>query len=740
MEVLQNREFDVNWSNPDKDGCTYLMAASENGHVNVVAYLLRKGAIVDKVDKEGCTALWCAVQKHNHAEASRLLLEHGADPNCQPYDEENYAFPLYNASANNHPEVCELLLKYEANIEQKCDGKSSLQIATELKHTNIIQILEAAILKKNDAKRRVIIANVAKAKVEQEKKEMCQDLFYHAAEGELTEFKRVAGVQTQKFDINWANEEDGFTFLIVASNNGHANVVEYLLGKRAIVDKRNKIGMTALWAAVTSNHMDTARLLLEKGADPNCQPYDEDKYSIPLFHAASKNYPEVCELLLTYDANVKLKFIGYTALQIATQKKNTKIVKILQAAIDKTTKKGQKNEAKSGLIAPPDDGDKKLPPPSTGPAMYAAVAVAAADAVAVELLAGLEAEEKAKADKTAKSKAIKDAAAKKKMDVAEQKVKDEEQKVKEEEAKVEKEKAEKDALILRQKQEVIERLAIEKLRRVEMEQIVIEQAELERIRLEREEQERREQEIREQESLQAALEESRREQERIDELRRESLRIEARQRLTVEEAGRKAQQKLLEEANSLKAERIAEESLLKSIADSKIVYDRLRSLKSNMIGSHFHEPAASSAPLSPPSRAELEAQVRSHDSQLIAHKSEIADLKRQARTSDREIADLKRQNEKFERQNEKFERQIRELTNHLSASSSFAESPDISVAHEPRNRSDSLDGCVICFGPNNVLLLPCKHPCLCRECSATKVVDQCPICSAEVQSKMNIFN
>ena len=35
---------------------------------------------------------------------------------------------------------------------------------------------------------------------------------------------------------------------------------------------------------------------------------------------------------------------------------------------------------------------------------------------------------------------------------------------------------------------------------------------------------------------------------------------------------------------------------------------------------------------------------------------------------------------------------------------------------------------------------PVKHLCLCRECSANKVVDQCPICSAKIQSKMDVFH
>ena len=52
---------------------------------------------------------------------------------------------------------------------------------------------------------------------------------------------------------------------MIASHNGHANMVAYLLGKGAIVDKLNNDGFTALDrsdCAARGNHADIVGLLL----------------------------------------------------------------------------------------------------------------------------------------------------------------------------------------------------------------------------------------------------------------------------------------------------------------------------------------------------------------------------------------------------------------------------------------------------------------------------------------------
>ena len=199
---------------PDNDGVTPIYCAALKNHIEVIRLLLEGGALVDKADKDGASPLWIAAAK-NHVDSVRLLSEKGADTNCLPFDKEKYAFPLYYAAKLNHPEVCELLVSFGANTEMKFRGETALQIATQKKNTKIIKILQAAPDQKREEKRKVIIANVAKAKIEQGKGEkvredaakMCQDLWNYAESGKLAAFQMTDKV----FDINWA-DKNGDTF------------------------------------------------------------------------------------------------------------------------------------------------------------------------------------------------------------------------------------------------------------------------------------------------------------------------------------------------------------------------------------------------------------------------------------------------------------------------------------------------------------------------------------------------
>ena len=81
-------------------------------------------------------------------------MESGGDPSVQPYDTE-LSFPLFYAAAENHPEICELLLRFGANLDQKFKGFTSLQAATiHNKHTKVIEVLQAATDNKNDERKK----------------------------------------------------------------------------------------------------------------------------------------------------------------------------------------------------------------------------------------------------------------------------------------------------------------------------------------------------------------------------------------------------------------------------------------------------------------------------------------------------------------------------------------------------------------------------------------------------------
>lgn len=67
---------------------------------------------------------------------------------------------------------------------------------------------------------------------------------------------------------------DGCTPLISASLKGHQQMVELLLSKGAIIDQPDKEGFTPLKAAASQRHTAVARVLLQHGADPKAGPKD----------------------------------------------------------------------------------------------------------------------------------------------------------------------------------------------------------------------------------------------------------------------------------------------------------------------------------------------------------------------------------------------------------------------------------------------------------------------------------
>ena len=265
-----------------------------------------------------------------------------------------------------------------------------------------------------------------------------------------------------------------------------------------------------------------------------------------------------------------------------------------------------------------------------------------------------------------------------------------------------------------------------------------------------EEQQQREQGMREEASLQAVLEESRLEQERLGELHQESLRVEAGRAAAFEEAGRLALKRLREEEHKREAERLdalshhAEQLRIvevEKIANAERVNEEERASEFNQ-----HSTSLSGErlliPPPPPSRAELdfhreriialERQALTSDSKTAGlerqHVIEMSDLKIQVLTSNSQIAGL--------------ERQIRALTRQMSASSPIEGSSNMAADGALDTSGELSQGseCCICFdAPKTIVLFPCKHLCLCANCSATNTVTKCPLCFAEVQYKLGIF-
>jgi len=122
------------------DGFPPLGLAAHKGRIEVVKYLISRGADVNFAAPEtGFTALTGAIAG-GHADVVRVLLAAGANVNHR-YEENRFS-PLIEAAGDNEPEIIELLLDAGADVRARTnDGKSALTLAVEKGHGEVAEIL-----------------------------------------------------------------------------------------------------------------------------------------------------------------------------------------------------------------------------------------------------------------------------------------------------------------------------------------------------------------------------------------------------------------------------------------------------------------------------------------------------------------------------------------------------------------------------------------------------------------------
>ena len=122
----------------------------------------------------------------------------------------------------------------------------------------------------------------------------------------------------------------GWTPLMLASAEGHNDVVFDLIQAGADVNAKNELGRTALMFASIYGYYSIAKELLARGADPNILPNDNTGWTA-LIAAVNKGNVEIVKLLVEYGSHVNIKDReGKTALKQAEEQGNLDIVRILR--------------------------------------------------------------------------------------------------------------------------------------------------------------------------------------------------------------------------------------------------------------------------------------------------------------------------------------------------------------------------------------------------------------------------
>ncbi|CAM9287425.1 unnamed protein product, partial [Scytosiphon promiscuus] len=229
---------------------TSLHAAVRGDHGKIVELMLESGASTRTKDAKGRTALHFAARL-DRLEMARLLLLKGADKDAVQI---NGATPLHSAARHGSANAAETLLiaGADVNLRLKWDGLCPLDRAAEFGHSEVMKIL-----------------------------------IYSGA------------------NINSCIPKSGKTALdTAAGEENNAKAVDVLLDAGANIEARDSKGHTPLHTAAIFARSDSARSLLERGADVNALTLSgASTLILAAPFAGDGRTTKVVDLLLRYGAD-----------------------------------------------------------------------------------------------------------------------------------------------------------------------------------------------------------------------------------------------------------------------------------------------------------------------------------------------------------------------------------------------------------------------------------------------------
>ncbi|XP_030643113.1 kinase D-interacting substrate of 220 kDa B isoform X2 [Chanos chanos] len=337
LEIVQElirRGANVNLD--DIDCWTALISAAKEGHVEVVKELLDNNANLEHRDMGGWSALMWAAYK-GRVEVTHLLLGKGANPNITG---QYSVYPIIWAAGRGHAEIVQLLLEHGAkvNCSDKYGTTPLIWAARKGHYDCVMHLLEnGADVDQEGANSMTALIVAVKGGYTQVVKELLKRnpnvnmkdkdgntaLMIAAIEGHTEIVQDLLDTGTY---VN-IPDRSGDTVLIGAVRGGHVEIVRALLHKYADIDVRGQDGKTALYWAVEKGNATMVRDILQCNPDTEACTKDAET---PLIKATKMRNIEIVELLLDKGAKVSaVDKKGDTALHIAIKGRSRKLAELL---------------------------------------------------------------------------------------------------------------------------------------------------------------------------------------------------------------------------------------------------------------------------------------------------------------------------------------------------------------------------------------------------------------------------
>jgi ankyrin repeat protein len=289
VRELLARGADVNAA--QGDGMTALHWAAEHGDAALVDVLLKAGASVRAVTRNGAYTPLHLGSRAGEADVVEALLGAGSDP--EAVTSSGGARPLHFAALSGDPATVTALLDHKAdpNGREREWGQTPLIFAAATNRADVIRVLiqrgadPSLTTEVIDAAKRSEVDNRAAQLITKSLKpfdpQFGQSPATTAAPRQVQAAIQAArDLQRNPGEVKADGPapdvfrrprggEGGMTALLHAARAGRVEAAAALLDGGADVDQGSGDGTTPLLIAIVNGHYDLAMMLLERGADPN---------------------------------------------------------------------------------------------------------------------------------------------------------------------------------------------------------------------------------------------------------------------------------------------------------------------------------------------------------------------------------------------------------------------------------------------------------------------------------------
>lgn len=326
---------------PDDEGPTLLMEASGNGQLEMVEFLLGNGADPAGTDGQGRRAVDYAVG-HGHGDIARVFLK----KKMAFLDDESSL--LTTLIHRDDEGLLRDFLKAGAAIASAQSKEDKSDDPFTGRSANRTSVLITAARKPNSKMLRVLM-DFPKATGVSDSRMLVLALHHAASQGRLENVKVF--IEALKVDAGaplsslfeggtYFDERDpgdreqprlhDFSPLSRALENGHLNVVRYLVSKGAVITGRTRSGAPPLSYVVDHRGDEMLRFFLKNNAPLELVDFNGET---ALHRAAVANHKLAVVLLLKQGANPKAKNPdGLTSLALAQKRKAKQVIALLEAA------------------------------------------------------------------------------------------------------------------------------------------------------------------------------------------------------------------------------------------------------------------------------------------------------------------------------------------------------------------------------------------------------------------------